>query len=104
MKMADSKDYMKGFAFGALLGGVAAAITTLLLAPKSGVELRKDICTKSGEYYGMATDYVADVEKKVEATTAKVVDTVSSKTKSIIDSFKKNEGQFEDEVAEELKK
>lgn len=96
--MADSNDYMKGFAFGAILGGVAAAITALLLAPKSGVELRKDICTKSGEYYEKATEYVADVSGKVEATAAKVVDTVSSKTKSIIDSFKKTDESVEEEL------
>ncbi|MEI6089584.1 MAG: YtxH domain-containing protein [bacterium] len=102
--MAEQKDYLKGLALGTFIGGVAGAITALLLAPKSGAELRKDISTKSGEVYGKATDYVADVEKKVEATAAKVVDTVSTKTKSIIDSFKKNEGQFEEEVEAELKK
>lgn len=102
--MAETKDYLKGLALGTILGGVAGAITALLMAPKSGAELRKDISTKSTDYYGKATDYVAGVEKKVEATAAKVVDTVSSKTKSIIDSFKKNEGQFEEEVEAELKK
>lgn len=94
--MADSKDYMKGFALGALIGGIAGAVTALLFAPKAGAELRKDIAVKSGEYYGKATEYVAGVEKKVENAAAKVVDTVSTKTKAIIDTFKKSDKQEEE--------
>ena len=102
--MAEQKDYLKGLALGTIIGGVAGAVTALLMAPKSGAELRKDISTKSGEVYGKASDFVADTERKVEATAAKVIDTVSTKTKSIIDTFKRNEEKLVEEMEEEFKK
>ncbi len=45
--MANSKD----FVVGVVIGGIAGAVTSLLLAPKSGKELRGDIKEKSGELY-----------------------------------------------------
>jgi gas vesicle protein len=35
----------KSFFLGALLGGIVGGISSLLLAPKSGQQLRKDICS-----------------------------------------------------------
>lgn len=62
----NESNYTKGFLFGALAGGIAGAITALLLAPKSGVELRRDIADTSEEYYGKASDYFRRVENQVE--------------------------------------
>ncbi|MBC2171084.1 YtxH domain-containing protein [Listeria booriae] len=39
----------KSIIFGALIGGIASAATAIILAPKSGRELRQDIAAKSGE-------------------------------------------------------
>ncbi|MBC1512012.1 YtxH domain-containing protein [Listeria booriae] len=39
----------KSIILGALIGGIASAATAIILAPKSGRELRQDIATKSGE-------------------------------------------------------
>ncbi|MBC1564963.1 YtxH domain-containing protein [Listeria booriae] len=39
----------KSIILGALIGGVASAATAIILAPKSGRELRQDIAAKSGE-------------------------------------------------------
>jgi len=36
----------KGFALGALVGGLVGGVTALLLAPKSGDRLRKDLARK----------------------------------------------------------
>lgn len=57
--------YAKGFFFGAIIGGAVGAITALLLAPKSGRELRRDIADKSGEIYGKASNYLGDVQEDV---------------------------------------
>lgn len=61
-------NYTRGFVVGALVGGVAGAITALLLAPKSGAELRKDIADTSTEFYGKASDYLHTVEGQVGDT------------------------------------
>ena len=50
--MGQGNDYTKGFIIGALVGGVAGALTALLLAPKSGAELRQDIAKTSSDVYG----------------------------------------------------
>ncbi|MBC1945822.1 YtxH domain-containing protein [Listeria booriae] len=39
----------KSIILGALIGGIASAATAIILAPKSGRELRQDIAAKSGE-------------------------------------------------------
>lgn len=41
------KDSNKSFLWGALIGSVVGSVTALLLAPKQGTELRKDIVDKT---------------------------------------------------------
>lgn len=84
-EMNNSSDYTKGFIIGALIGGAAGAITALLLAPKSGAELRKDIADTSTEFYGKASDYFKTVEGKVEG----YVNEGKIKAQTIIDSARK---------------
>lgn len=63
--MAEQNEYLKGFVLGTIIGGVAGALTALLLAPKSGKELRDDIAQTSTEIYGKASDYFRNVEGEV---------------------------------------
>ncbi|GIV54201.1 MAG: hypothetical protein KatS3mg039_0719 [Candidatus Kapaibacterium sp.] len=56
MERNDSSNYLRGFLTGALIGGMAGAITALLLAPKSGRELRRDIAERTSELYDRAQD------------------------------------------------
>ncbi len=56
MERNDGSHYIRGFLAGALLGGVAGAITALLFAPKSGRELRQDIAERTGELYDRAQE------------------------------------------------
>jgi gas vesicle protein len=58
--------YTKGFLLGALVGGAVGAVTALLLAPKSGEELREDIARRSGEIYGKASDYLSTARDEAE--------------------------------------
>jgi len=71
------------------VGGVAGAITALLLAPKSGSELRRDIADTSSEFYGKASDYFKQVEGKVEETMKRTMNEGKAKAQSIIDSAKR---------------
>ncbi len=76
----------KGCATGAFIGAVVGAVTSLLLAPKSGKELREDIKSKSNEYYekteGMrekGSEWVSIAKEKG----SEVKDNVVSKSKTI---------------------
>jgi gas vesicle protein len=81
--------FTRGLAFGALLGGVVGAVTALLLAPKSGAELRKDIADKSSEVYGKASDYINTAGPVVSSAVATTVNEGRQRAQSIIDSAKK---------------
>ncbi len=64
--MSNQQDnFTKGFLMGALNGGTAGAIAALLLAPKSGVELRRDLAEKSGEWYEKANEFASEQGKVV---------------------------------------
>src|SRR5690606_34115315 len=53
-----------GFLLGAILGATAAAATTLLLAPKSGKELRSDLSDQADKAKGTAKDYSQIAKEK----------------------------------------
>ncbi len=80
--MNNSNDYSKGFLIGALVGGVAGAITALLLAPKSGAELRRDITDTSNDVILKASDYFKHVENQmgdyINVSKEKAIDIVDS--------------------------
>jgi gas vesicle protein len=67
----NNSSYTRGFVFGAIIGGAVGAITALLLAPKSGAELRSELAEKSKVAYDKASDFVqekaAEMAPKVEA-------------------------------------
>lgn len=55
--------YGKGLVAGILLGGAVGAIAALLLAPKSGKELRQDLAEKSGELLDKADSFLNEKEE-----------------------------------------
>ena len=55
------------FAIGALIGFVAGAVTALLMAPKSGKELRSDLKNNVSSLYNGAKDVVRTVRKQASA-------------------------------------
>lgn len=88
--MADKgSNYTKGFVAGALIGGAVGAITALLLAPKSGKELRQDIANKSTEVYGKAGEYWNVVEDKVGTTVSHTINEGKIKAQNIINTAKR---------------
>jgi len=62
--MSHENNLSKGLLIGFLAGGTIGAITALLLAPKSGRELRADIKQKSEEYFDEAEKYLAEAKDK----------------------------------------
>lgn len=86
--MAEGKEYAKGLILGSLIGGAVGAVLALLFAPKSGKEFRRDLANKTNEFYKKATDYLTELDARVDE---KVWDTVNEgkiKAQSIIDSAK----------------
>ncbi len=79
-------NYWKGFFAGTLLGGIAGAVTALLLAPKSGKELRRDIADKSFELYDKASDYLNVFEENVGSVVTNTVNEGRERAQSIIES------------------
>ena len=84
----DSGSYTKGFVFGAIIGGTIGAITALLLAPKSGSELRKDLAEKSTDMYDKASDYLVNVEESVGSTVSSTVNEGRIRADKIVSSAK----------------
>jgi gas vesicle protein len=80
--------FTRGLAFGALLGGVVGAVTALLLAPKTGAELRKDIADKSLDTYNKAQDYMETAGPLVNTAVATTVNEGRERAQTIIDSAK----------------
>ncbi|TAL71130.1 MAG: YtxH domain-containing protein [Bacteroidetes bacterium] len=87
-KDSDSGSFTRGLFLGAFLGGVVGAVTALLLAPKSGAELRKDIAQKSAELYDKATDMLQTVEANIGDSVSTVVNEGKVRAQNIVQSAK----------------
>jgi gas vesicle protein len=64
--MSDNNNEFGAFLSGLMLGGIAGAITALLLAPQSGEETRKVILDKSMEIKDKALETVEDARLRAE--------------------------------------
>ncbi|WP_151736143.1 YtxH domain-containing protein ['Paenibacillus yunnanensis' Narsing Rao et al. 2020] len=101
----------KSLLWGLLAGGVAGSVTALLLAPKPGKELRKDIADgtagaidkvqgiatqagdKSAELYGKAKDAVGSVVTEIKEWRKQVQEEESQEeTASVSGIFTEEEG------------
>ncbi|GGG15784.1 YtxH domain-containing protein [Paenibacillus abyssi] len=85
----------RGFLLGALAGGVVAAVSALLLAPKSGRELRKDIAKGAGQisdttvrYAGQAKDATVKVAQQVSSQTTQLADLTKQVTSRVVQDVK----------------
>src|SRR5699024_2244697 len=101
----------EGFILGAVVGAATASIASLLFAPKSGKDLRKDISEGTSKTLEQADDYldaakqkgsqmVEDVEKSASEyfnLVGNKTDDASSKTKKL---FKRKTDEVEDKVEE----
>ncbi|HRP02134.1 MAG TPA: YtxH domain-containing protein [Candidatus Kapabacteria bacterium] len=99
MSSSDESNFSKGFLFGAFIGGVAGAVTALLLAPKTGVEFRKDLADTSADLYVKASDYF----KKTEMEVAEMVNDSKYKAQGIIDNARSKAEDLLHDAEEVLK-
>jgi len=97
----------KSFIMGAIVGGIVGAVTALLLAPKSGKEMREDIneqaavlkerslqlkdtaVEKGSEWISIAKEKSSEIAKTVNKQSQQVVEKVKDFTQNI----KANSGQ-----------
>lgn len=102
--------YSKGFLIGALVGGAVGAITALLLAPKSGKELREDISRKSNELMDKAQDLIGDKQEQAMSSinqgkiqAEKIVQTAKEQAGSLMNSADRiiQEARFRASTAKE---
>ncbi|TYR82105.1 YtxH domain-containing protein [Priestia megaterium] len=85
----------KDFLLGTIIGGLAGAVTALLLAPKAGKELRADL-NEQATYVRLKTEQVKNnaVEKGQElaqsakAKTADLSQTFSAQSSQVVDKVK----------------
>ena len=57
MKRVRDRGRQEGFVVGAVVGAVVASVASLLFAPKSGKDLRRDISEGTNETLEQADDY-----------------------------------------------
>ncbi|BCB05298.1 YtxH domain-containing protein [Bacillus sp. KH172YL63] len=101
----------KDFIIGTLIGGIVGAATALLLAPKSGKDLRNDINEqavvikeKTGQWKDTAVEKgneLAAVAKEKSSALSKTVQEQSNNVVGKIKTYRSNNSELE-EVNEEL--
>lgn len=81
---------VKDFVIGALIGGIVGAAAALLLAPKSGSELRGDVAIqavslkdKSVELSHVAKDKTAQLSSQIKEQSTHLVDKVMTKSPKV---------------------
>lgn len=85
----------KDFLLGAVVGGVLGAVTALLLAPKSGRELRSDL----NEQYHTISDKTQTIASDVSKRTKELASEVSEKSQEYVGKAK----DIASSVAEDIK-
>ncbi|WP_349408183.1 YtxH domain-containing protein [Pseudalkalibacillus sp. SCS-8] len=102
----DTKDFL----IGSLIGGIVGATTALLLAPKSGRELRTDINDqaiqlkdKSTEMASVAKEKSSNLAQTVSTQTSQAANKVKELSASMKDDYTKwrNKDSQMDEIEEE---
>jgi len=76
---------MKDFVIGALVGGIVGAAAGLLLAPKSGKDLRSDVAVqavnlkdKSADFSTTAKDKTVQLSKQIQEQSSQLVEKVKT--------------------------
>ncbi|OAB32900.1 YtxH domain-containing protein [Paenibacillus glacialis] len=92
-------DNNKGFLWGALVGSVVGSVTALLLAPKQGTELRKDIVDKTRQVSSKTQELVS-VAGEQSANIYGIVKTKASDIVQDIQSWRHGKNEILDKKVE----
>jgi len=99
----------EGFILGAVVGAAAATIASLLFAPKSGKDLRKDISEGTNKTLEQADDYLDTAMQKgsqmvedVEKSASEYFNLDGDKTDNVMSKTKKLFERKADEVQESV--
>ncbi len=92
-------DNNKGFLWGALVGSVIGSVTALLLAPKQGTELRKDIVDKTRQVSNKTQELVS-VAGEQSANIFGIVKTKANDIVQDIQSWRHGKNETLDEKVE----
>lgn len=82
------ESYTKGFVFGALIGASVGAVVALLLAPKSGAELRYDLSERAKEAYDKGSNLAAGIAADVDYSFTNTMNEGKTKAESIVNNAK----------------
>ncbi|UNK17117.1 YtxH domain-containing protein [Paenibacillus sp. N3/727] len=91
------KEKSKGLLWGALIGSIAGSVTALLLAPKSGRELRQDIADGARQVGGK----VQEVAGKVGEQGINLIGVVTDRAEGVISDIQTWRNKKEGWVADE---
>lgn len=81
----ESKSNVFSIFAGILVGGLAGAVTMLLLAPKSGKDTRDQILEKGIELRERTTEIVQDAVQQVRLSTEKLTSSGRQKAKELVE-------------------
>lgn len=115
-----NSNHSKDFLIGGLIGGVIGATAALLLAPKSGKELRSDIaateggqyiCHKANELKQSVTQKSEELTEQCKATKAELSDkmaeqysliceNINTLKQKMLDTMEEIEEELEEEIEE----
>lgn len=83
-----------GFLLGAFIGGTAAAVTALLLTPKTGKQLREDLSEQLDEWLDATSEYTELAKQKGSELT--------QAAKEKVQSFSEQASEAKEEVLQKL--
>lgn len=81
-----------GLLLGTVIGGTVGVIATLLLAPKSGAQMRGELLNK----YQSLCSKTKDIASRVGNTTKEVVESVKEEASSLAEHAKKSNQSIKD--------
>lgn len=82
-KVTETNGKGKGFVVGALVGAAVGAITALLVAPKSGKELRKDISVQARNVSDKTQEIACNIGEKTQKLAGNVKDKTQKVAKNV---------------------
>jgi len=83
-----------GLLLGMIIGGAVGAISTLLLAPKTGSEMRETLCNK----YSELTEKTGDLVSAIGEKSQKIAHTVGSEASDLLQQAKQSSERVADHV------